>query len=83
MSRYGILREIERLDPERDSQRIMDLSFRVEFTAIDINAYRLSGAKREGSGPGRPLRWVQRVGSYPRGSPSSLTVIVGPGGALN
>jgi hypothetical protein len=45
MGRYDILREIERLDPERDNQRIMHLSFGYEFPwdsvrALEIALYR-------------------------------------------
>jgi len=45
MGRFKILREIERLDPERDHQRIMHLSFGYEFPwdsvrALEIALYR-------------------------------------------
>jgi len=45
MGRYEILREIQRLDPERDNQRIMHLSFGYEFSwdstrALEIALYR-------------------------------------------
>lgn len=45
MSRFSILREIERLDPERDCQRIMHLSFGYEFPwdstrALEVALYR-------------------------------------------
>lgn len=45
MKRYDILHEIERLDPERDHQRIMHLSFGYEFAwdsvrALEIALYR-------------------------------------------
>lgn len=45
MSRFAILREIERLDPERDCQRILHLSFGYEFAwdntrALEVTLYR-------------------------------------------
>ena len=45
MGRFDVLREIERLDPERDHQRIMHLSFGYEFCwdsirALEIALYR-------------------------------------------
>lgn len=45
MGRFDILRDIERLDPERDHQRIMHLSFGFEFPwdsvrALEIALYR-------------------------------------------
>ena len=45
MSRFAILREIERLDPERDCQRILHLSFGYEFAwdstrALEVALYR-------------------------------------------
>ena len=45
MSRFTILREIERLDPEQDCQRIMHLSFGYEFAwdstrALEVALYR-------------------------------------------
>ena len=45
MARFDVLREIERLDPERDHQRIMHLSFGYEFPwdsirALEIALYR-------------------------------------------
>jgi ER-bound oxygenase mpaB/B'/Rubber oxygenase, catalytic domain len=45
MSRYSILREIERLDPERDCQRILHLSFGYEFPwdstrSLEVALYR-------------------------------------------
>src|SRR5215472_2900021 len=45
MGRYDILREIERLDPERDHQRIVHLSFGYEFPwdsvrALEVALYR-------------------------------------------
>jgi hypothetical protein len=45
MGRFDILREIESLDPERDNQRIMHLSFGYEFSwdsirALEIALYR-------------------------------------------
>ena len=45
MARYDVLREIERLDPERDNQRIMHLSFGYEFSwdsirALEVALYR-------------------------------------------
>src|SRR5439155_5944915 len=45
MGRFDILAEIERLDPERDCQRIMHLSFGYEFCwdstrALEIALYR-------------------------------------------
>lgn len=45
MARYDVLHEIERLDPERDNQRIMHLSFGYEFSwdsirALEIALYR-------------------------------------------
>ena len=45
MGRFDILREIERLDPERDHQRIMHLSFGYEFPwdsvrALEVALYR-------------------------------------------
>jgi hypothetical protein len=45
MGRYDNLREIERLDPERDHQRIMHLSFGYEFPwdsvrALEVALYR-------------------------------------------
>ncbi len=45
MARFDILHEIERLDPERDNQRIMHLSFGYEFSwdsirALEIALYR-------------------------------------------
>ena len=45
MGRFDVLREIERLDPERDHQRIMHLSFGYEFPwdsvrALEVALYR-------------------------------------------
>jgi hypothetical protein len=45
MSRYSILRQIEQLDPERDHQKIVQLSFGYEFSwdcvrALEIALYR-------------------------------------------
>ncbi len=45
MSRFARLREIEALDPERDCQRIMHLSFGYEFPwdstrALEVALYR-------------------------------------------
>jgi len=45
MRRYDILREIEKLDPERDCERIVHLSFGYEFSwdtvrALEIALYR-------------------------------------------
>ena len=45
MARFALLREIERLDPERDCQRILHLSFGYEFCwdstrALEVALYR-------------------------------------------
>jgi hypothetical protein len=45
MGRFDILNEIQRLDPERDNQRIMHLSFGYEFPwdsvrALEVALYR-------------------------------------------
>ena len=45
MKRFDVLHEIQRLDPERDNQRIMHLSFGYEFPwdstrALEIALYR-------------------------------------------
>ena len=39
MGRFDILNEIQRLDPERDNQRIMHLSFGYEFPWDSVPAF--------------------------------------------